>query len=71
MALQDLPLVIQTSYAELLDQLRLAIASSVPEGSTFRKRTISGKTYWYIQEPTTRTGRSPERYFGADTPELR
>ncbi len=71
MALQDLPLVIQTSYAELLDQLRLAIASSVPEGSTFRKRTISGKAYWYIQEPTTRTGRSPERYFGADTPELR
>jgi hypothetical protein len=66
---QDLPLVVQTSYAELIDQLRLAVASDVPAGSTFRKRTISGKDYWYIQEPTTPNGRPPERYFGPDTPE--
>jgi hypothetical protein len=71
MAIQDLPLVIQTSYAELVDQLRLAVASGFAEGSTFRKRAISGKTYWYIQEPTTPTGRPPERYLGADTDDLR
>ena len=71
MAIQELPLVIQTSYAELLDQLRLATASDFPEGSTFRKRTISGKDYWYVQEPTTPQGRPPERYLGVDTPERR
>lgn len=71
MTLQELPLVIQTSYAELIDQLRLAVALDVPSGATFRKRTISGKDYWYIQEPTTPAGRPPERYFGPDTPERR
>lgn len=71
MAIQELPLVIQTSYAELIDQLRLAIPSEFPEGSTFRKRNIAGKVYWYVQEPTTPQGRPPERYLGADTPERR
>ena len=71
MALQELPLVIQTSYAELIDQLRLATASAFAEGSTFRKRTISGNNYWYVQEPTGASGRPPERYLGADTPERR
>lgn len=69
MAFQELPLIIQTSYAELLDQLRLASTSAFAEGSTFRKRTISGKEYWYVQEPTTPQGRPPERYLGPDTPE--
>jgi hypothetical protein len=71
MSVQELPLVIQTSYAELIDQLRLATTSAFPEGSTFRKRTISGKDYWYVQEPTGASGRPPERYLGADTPERR
>ena len=71
MSIQELPLVIQTSFAELIDQLRLARASAFPEGSTFRKRTISGKDYWYVQEPTGASGRPPERYLGADTPERR
>lgn len=71
MAISDLPLVIQTSYAELLDQLRLASVSEYPDGSTFRKRTISGREYWYVQEPTGPTGRPPERYLGADTEERR
>lgn len=71
MSVKELPLVIQTSYAELIDQLRLEAASEFPEGSTFRKRTISGKVYWYVQEPTGREGRPPERYLGADTPERR
>jgi hypothetical protein len=71
MPIRELPLVIQTSYAELIDQLRLANASAFPEGSTFRKRTISGKEYWYVQEPTGPQGRPPERYLGTDTPERR
>jgi hypothetical protein len=71
MPIQELPLVIQTSYAELIDQLRMATASAFPDGSTFRKRTISGKDYWYVQEPTGSQGRPPERYLGADTAERR
>ena len=71
MPIIDLPLVIQTSYAELLDQLLMATVSDYPEGSTFRKRTISGRDYWYVQEPTGLTGRPPERYIGADTEDRR
>jgi hypothetical protein len=71
MLITELPLIIQTSYAELIDQLRIDATSDFPEGSTFRKRTISGKAYWYVQEPTGPTGRPPERYLGADTPERR
>jgi hypothetical protein len=71
MSIQELPLVIQTSYAELIDQLRVANTSAFPDGSTFRKRKISGRDYWYVQAPTGPEGRPPERYLGADTPERR
>ncbi|MGB3624816.1 MAG: GSU2403 family nucleotidyltransferase fold protein [Henriciella sp.] len=71
MTISELPLIIQTSYAELIDQLRVHAASNFPEGSTFRMRRISGKAYWYVQEPTGPTGRPPERYLGVDTPERR
>ncbi len=64
MAIQELPLVLQTSYAELADLLRVQAASEFPTGSTFRKREISGKSYWYAQEPTGLQGRPPERYLG-------
>ena len=71
MPVQSLPLVIQTTYAELIDQLRINTLSAFPPGSTFRTRAISGKEYWYVQEPTGPKGRPPERYLGADTPERR
>ncbi|WP_306253721.1 GSU2403 family nucleotidyltransferase fold protein [Parvularcula sp. IMCC14364] len=70
MTISELPLVTQTSYAELIDQLRTARISEFPAGSTFRKRKISGKDYWYVQEPTGPNGRPPERYLGAATAEL-
>jgi hypothetical protein len=70
MAIQELPLVLQTSYAELTDLLSVQAASDFPAGSTFRKREISGKSYWYVQEPTGPQGRPPERYLGPDTEEL-
>lgn len=68
---QDLPLAIQTAYAELIDQLRLETLSSFPAGSTFRLRKIAGLDYWYVQPPTTPSGRPAERYLGPDTPALR
>jgi len=69
MGMQELPLIVQTAYAELMDQLRLGAVSAFPAGSTFRKRTISGKAYWYVQEPTGPDGRPAERYLGPDTAE--
>lgn len=71
MTVAEFPLIIQTGYAELIDQLRLATACDFPTGSTFRKRRISGKDYWYVQEPTGPRGRPPERYLGPDCEELK
>lgn len=72
MRITELPLVVQTGYAELIDQLRIAKTSEFPVGTTFRKRNISGKDYWYAQRPTTlATGRPSEQYLGADTALLR
>lgn len=65
-----LPLVIQTAYADLIDQLRVEAISTFPAGSTFRQRRISGKPYWYVQAPTTPNGRPAERYLGPATPTL-
>lgn len=65
-----LPIVIQTAYADLIDQLRLEAVSAFPPGSTFRQRRISGKPYWYVQAPTTANGRPAERYLGPATPQL-
>lgn len=70
MPLPAIPLAIQTSYAELLDQLQMAEVSQWPAGSTFRQRVISGQAYWYVQEPTGMTGRPPERYVGKVNPAL-
>jgi hypothetical protein len=70
MIIQELPLVIQTAYAELLDQLKLAKVDGFPPQTSFRKRTIHGKDYWYAQAPSTQNGQPPERYIGVDTPEL-
>jgi hypothetical protein len=70
MPLPSIPLAIQTSYAELLDQLQMAEVSQWPAGSTFRQRVISGQAYWYVQAPTGLTGRPPERYVGKVSPEL-
>jgi hypothetical protein len=65
-----LPLTVQTAYAELIDQLRVARLSSFPAGSSFRKRTVSGRPYWYIQPPTLAGERPPERYLGPDSKAL-
>lgn len=70
MAIPELPLVSQTAYAELIDQLRVAQLDEFPLGSTFRKQTVSGKEYWYVQEPTGLHGRPTEKYLGPSTPEL-
>jgi len=62
-------LVIQTTYAELLERSANAVfdATFVEEGA-FAVKIIKGRRYWYFQAGTgdART----QRYVGAETPEL-
>ncbi|NJR20554.1 MAG: hypothetical protein HC777_03245 [Hyphomonadaceae bacterium] len=64
------PLALQTLYAELLDQLRMAEVGDLPAGTSFRKQNLSNRDYWYAQPPTTPTGRPKEIYLGPDSPRL-
>lgn len=62
-------LVIQTTYAELLE--RCAAASfneAFPEDGTFTSKQIRGRRYWYFQTATSQ-GRT-QRYVGPESPEL-
>lgn len=70
-AVRELPLAIQTNYAELLDQLRIAQTATLGPDLQFRKRTIKGRDYWYARSPTGRGGARNERYLGPDSEQLR
>jgi hypothetical protein len=63
------PLLIQTTYAELLDRCRAtAFHEDFPENGTFVSKTIKGKKYWYFQQ-SSEAGRG-QKYVGPETPEL-
>lgn len=63
-------LVVQTTYAELLERCRAAaFDESFPDGNgTFIAKTVKGRRYWYFQQ-TTRQGRG-QKYVGPENPEL-
>ncbi len=50
--IQRLPLSASTSYAELMERLRLARLGEFPAGSSFVSKTVKGRVYWYVQMPT-------------------
>jgi hypothetical protein len=62
-------LVVQTTYAELLERCAAAAFSEAfPEDGTFVAKTVKGRRYWYVQ---VRAGEAREqRYVGPETPEL-
>jgi hypothetical protein len=63
------PLLMQTTYAELLDRCRAtAFHDDFPQGGTFVSKTIKGKRYWYFQQ-SSEAGRG-QKYVGPETPEL-
>ena len=63
------PLVVQTTYAELLERTAaVAFSDAFPEDGTFTPKTVNGKRYWYFQLGTA-AGRA-QRYAGPETPEL-
>lgn len=70
MAFQRLPESVQTLYAELLDQLRLAEAEAAVAlaSGPFVSKKIRGRVYWYVQRSEGATKR--QIYLGPETPEL-
>jgi hypothetical protein len=62
-------LVVQTTYAELLERCAAAsFSDAFPEDGTFISKTIKGRRYWYFQV-RTEEGRT-QRYVGPDSPAL-
>ena len=63
------PLLMQTTYAELLDRCSAAAFNEAfPEDGTFVPKTINDKRYWYFQRSSD-AGRV-QKYVGPETPEL-
>ncbi len=63
------PLLLQTTYAELLERCRtMAFQTDFPQDGAFVAKTIKGKRYWYFQRSTDE-GRE-QKYVGPETPEL-
>jgi len=62
-------LVIQTTYAELLQRCSVAsFNDAFPDDGAFISKTINKRRYWYFQV-STKKGRE-QRYVGPETPEL-
>ncbi len=63
------PLVMQTTYAELLERCAsAAFSESFPQDGVFIPKTIKDRRYWYFQSPS-KEGRT-QKYVGPETPEL-
>ncbi len=63
------PLVLQTTYAELLERCaNAAFGASFATNGAFTRKTINGRRYWYFQ--STADGVRTQRYVGPETPEL-
>jgi hypothetical protein len=70
MPFQRLPESVQTLYAELVDQVRIADAEAAVGAApgTFVSKTIRGRVYWYVQRSEGAAKR--QIYLGPETPEL-
>jgi hypothetical protein len=63
------PLIVQTTYAELLERSATAAFDATFSGNgAFTHKTISGRKYWYFQ--SSAEGARTQRYVGPETPEL-
>ena len=63
------PLVLQTTYAELLERsATAAFDASFEANGAFTHKTINGRRYWYFQ--SSAGGARTQRYVGPETPEL-
>jgi hypothetical protein len=63
------PLVIQTTYAELMERCAAnAFSDAFPEEGAFTSKVVNERRYWYFQTSTS-DGRR-QRYVGPESPEL-
>lgn len=69
--IERLPLSAHTSYAELMERLRLARFGDYPSGATFASKTVKGRLYWYVQMPTGGAKSRQQLYVGPDSDSLR
>lgn len=69
--IQRLPFSAQTSYAELMERLRLTRISEFPIGASFTSKTVKGRLYWYVQMPTGSPHGRRQIYVGPDSDSLR
>ena len=62
-------LVMQTTYAELVDRCaNAAFGDAFAEDGAFVVKTVKGRRYWYFQSGTGET--RAQKYVGPETPEL-
>lgn len=65
----DLPLMLQTVYADLLDRVTAgAFAEAFSADGMFTVKSVRGRRYWYFQQSAA-DGRR-QKYVGPETPEL-
>lgn len=65
----SLPLIAQTTYAELLERCDASsFGQAFPEDGSFSSKTIKDRRYWYFQ--TSASQGRVQRYVGPETPEL-
>lgn len=66
----EIPLTLQTAYADLLDRCASAAFSRAFTGDgVFTPKTVRGRRYWYFQV-MQEDGTRKQRYVGPETPEL-
>ncbi len=66
----EIPLTLQTAYADLLDRCASAAFSrGFAERGVFTPKTVRAHRYWYFQV-TQEDGTRKQRYVGPETPEL-
>jgi hypothetical protein len=66
----EIPLTLQTAYADLLDRCASAAFSrAFAEDGVFTPKALRGRRYWYFQV-TQEDGTRRQRYVGPETPEL-
>jgi hypothetical protein len=66
----QMPLPIQTMYAELVERAHLGrMVTDFDPAGTFVKKTVGDRGYWYFRSPMTK-GERHDRYVGPDSPEL-
>jgi hypothetical protein len=67
---EELPLALQTGYAELIELCAAAAAArDFPSRGGFAVKTVKGRRYWYFQAREA-DGSRRQRYVGPETPQL-